>query len=229
MRYPEMSNKECIILFVKYPERGKVKTRLAESVGTEHALALYRLFVKDIMATLQEGDYELIIAFSPPHSLESFQGWLGKDHHYIPQKGDDLGERMKNAFKDAFALGLQHVLLIGSDSPDLSGDIIMTAFESLKSNDAVIGPTYDGGYYLIGFRYDTFLPRVFEGIPWSTARVFQDSMDIFESGKYLIRVLPEWRDIDTLDDLKAFFERNKGSNREAFQSLSYVKANPGRS
>ncbi len=157
-----MSDKKCMLLFIKFPEKGTVKSRLAKDIHEDSALSLYRNLVLDILKTLETGKYQLKLCFYPPDALDKFSAWLGKGYAYMPQKGKDLGERMKNAFRETFSQGFAKVLLIGSDIPDLTRTIINEAYE-FDNYDAVIGPSLDGGYYLIGFKHDTFSPEIFEG------------------------------------------------------------------
>jgi rSAM/selenodomain-associated transferase 1 len=134
------ADERCIILFVKYPEKGKVKKRLSEEIGTDAAVALYQNFVLDLLASVKGLSIPLRVCFYPPDDSERFSLWLGTQYHFIPQKGEDLGERMKNAFSRAFEHGFRKVILIGSDIPDLPMDIIDEAFLSLDPSDIVIGP-----------------------------------------------------------------------------------------
>jgi rSAM/selenodomain-associated transferase 1 len=203
------SSGRCILVFVKLPEAGKVKARLSEDLDENTACSLYKVFVLDLLDTLKKGHYIVRICFYPPGAEEKLSDWLGKDLFYIPQTGKDLGARMENAFIDIFSQGYSEVLLIGSDLPDLPGRIIEEAFEGLKSNGAVVGPAFDGGYYLIGFRKDTFLPEIFQGIHWGTNTVFAKTMEMFKRSDYRVHVLTKWWDVDGIADLKALFERNR--------------------
>jgi glycosyltransferase A (GT-A) superfamily protein (DUF2064 family) len=110
---------------------------------------------------------------------------------------------------------------VGSDSPDLADTIINDAFELIDC-DAVIGPAFDGGYYLIGFKRSTFLPEIFEGIPWSTDIVFESTIEILEKYNYKIHVLPEWRDIDRLNDLAALVDRNRETEFANSRTMSFI-------
>ena len=116
----------------------------------------------------------------------------------------DLGERMKNGFMEAFAMNFKRVILIGSDIPGLPLEFIEEAFASLREKDAVVGPSLDGGYYLIGFKDKKFSPQVFKGIPWSTERVFEVTMKILEREGLTVHALKPLRDIDEVDDLREF-------------------------
>jgi len=191
-----------LLFFIKSPEKGRVKTRLASAVGDEMAVRLYRRFLLETLFTLNRGTFLFYLCFYPENSLSDLKGWLGDDYLYMPQKGEDLGERMKNGFIDAFAMNFKRVVLIGSDIPDLPLEFIEEAFTSLQEKDIVIGPSLDGGYYLIGFKDKNFSLRVFEGIPWSTKRVFEETMKILKQEGFTVHTLQHWRDIDTIDDLK---------------------------
>jgi glycosyltransferase A (GT-A) superfamily protein (DUF2064 family) len=132
---------------------------------------------------------------------------------------------MKNAFFEVFSKGYQNTILIGSDSPDLPGTLIEEAFLSLRDHGAVIGPSLDGGYYLIGFRADTFLPEVFDRMPWSTPDVFTRTVGIFQKKDFLIHILPQWRDVDTFDDLKALYVISRGSSFAGSATMRYIEKN----
>jgi hypothetical protein len=220
-----MAHDQCIVMFVKNPERGMVKSRLASSVGDEVALDLYRCFVRDLMVMMTRTGYPYVIFFHPPDSRKKIAHWLGDTHVLLPQRGNDLGERMKHAFLTIFSQSYRHVLLIGSDSPDLPGTLIDEAFSSLRDHGAVIGPSLDGGYYLIGFRADTFLPEVFEGMPWSTPEVFRRTIDILQEKGFLFRILPQWMDVDTFDDLKTLYVNNRGASFAGSATMRHIEKN----
>jgi len=203
-----MPSNNCILLFLRHPERGGVKSRLAKDLDDDLVFSLYDHFVLDLLTTLEKGRYSLRICFHPPESERKVRDWLGESYTYMPQHGQDLGDRMKNAFMEAFKSGESKVVLIGSDVPDITTEIVDIAFE-LDPYDAVMGPAQDGGYYLIGFKHDTFLPDIFEGIKWGNSTVFADTMHILKANDYQVNILPEWRDVDLFDDLMALFERNQ--------------------
>ena len=194
----------CLLFFMKSPEKGKVKSRLAAVIGDEPAAKLYRDFIMQMLSTLKTGDFPFYIYFYPKNAQKGLKAWLGDQHHYIPQKGKDLGERMRNGFIEAFEMGFKRVVLIGSDIPELPLEFIEEAFASLEEKDAVIGPSYDGGYYLIGFKDKTFSSQVFEGITWGTETVFEDSIKVLKKLRQTVHTLPYRRDIDTVEDLKNF-------------------------
>lgn len=203
------TEKRCVLLFVRAPEKGKVKTRLAGVLGDEAALNHYRGFVEKELYTLSRGDFDTIVCYCPPEGKTAVEKWLGRDLETVPQSGRDLGERMANAFVEAFRRLYNKALLIGSDLPDLPLAVVYEAFEELDRADAVVGPAMDGGYYLIGFRDDSFSKHVFRDIPWGEGRVFESTLSRF--GKEAIRyhVLPAWRDIDDYSDLVSYLEKTK--------------------
>jgi rSAM/selenodomain-associated transferase 1 len=219
----KMNKKNCIIIFIKYPELGKVKSRLAPAVDEEIILDIYKSFVFDLIETLKEGSFSFKIAFYPPEAKTKFQSWLSNEFIYQAQEGNDLGEKMKNAFLASFAQDFENVLLIGSDSPDLNYDIFTSSFKSLEDHDAVIGPTFDGGYYLIGFSKKSFLAEIFMGIEWSTETVFQKTMEIFKKHNYKISILQKWHDIDTYQDLIVLYQRNQDTRFFKSETMAFLK------
>ncbi len=196
------AERSAILIFVKAPEKGVVKTRLAATLGDEATLALYKSFVADMLAMLSGLERPLRIYFSPAGREKSVCSWLGNRYTLFPQQGRDLGEKMHNALAETFVSGVSRAILIGSDLPDLPPDIVTEAFTGLKHSPAVLGPGLDGGYYLIGFSADGFLPAVFADIPWSTAKVFARTGERFAAAGVRPQVLPPWNDIDTVADLR---------------------------
>lgn len=195
---------DCTLVFLRAPERGRVKTRLARSLGDEAVLTLYRGFVEDLLETLRQGRQQVVLCCTPSSARAAVQAWIGPVDRIYPQTGDDLGDRMADAFHRAFGEGYRRVLLVGTDLPDLPTAVFQEAFAALARQPAVIGPTLDGGYYLIGFRPETFLPAVFEQIPWSTPAVLAETLAVFGRHGLKVHHLPVWRDIDDLADLNAF-------------------------
>ena len=202
----------CLLFFIKNPEKGKVKTRLATAIGDKMAVKLYRRFLLEMLFTLNGGTFIFYLCYSPESPLSKLKDWLGDHYLFMPQAGEDLGERMKNGFAEALSMNFKRVVLIGSDIPDLPLEFIEEAFASLQEKDAVIGPALDGGYYLIGFRKETFSPRVFQGIHWSTESVFKKTLNILEQEGRTVHTLLPLRDIDTVEDLRIRDLRKKGGS-----------------
>ena len=200
-------NANTVLVFVKYPTPGMVKTRLAAELGPDRAAEIYKRFVIDILETLQTLDVRFKILFSPSDAEQEFRRWLGDGYSYAAQNGDHLGQRMRNALTEAFADGLGKVVIMGSDAPDLPGDFIRQAFSSLDNCDVTIGPSSDGGYYLIGFSKDSFLPEVFDNIDWGSSEVLEQTTGTLKRHGRKVHLLDQWYDVDTLSDLEELTAR----------------------
>ena len=192
----------CLLFFIKDPGKGRVKTRLASAIGDKLAVKLYRRFLLEMLFTLNRGTFLFYLCYSPENSLDNLKDWLGDHYLYMSQGGENLGEKMKNSFVEAFSMSFKRVVLIGSDIPDLPLEFIEEAFTSLREKDVVIGPSFDGGYYLIGFKDQTFSPRVFDGIHWSTGSVFEETLKVLKQEGLAVHTLQPLRDIDTVEDLR---------------------------
>lgn len=218
-----MPDKSVILLFIKAPVMGQVKSRLAAVIGKKAALELYKSFILDIVDTIKKTGHPFKICFYPPDAGAAVTSWLGRRWQFMPQQGNDLGQRMENAFTRCFSEGFERAVLIGSDLPDLTPSVLHEAITSLAENDVVIGPASDGGYYLIGFNKRTFMPRLFHGIPWSTETVFQETMAILRDSALTVHRAPQWNDVDTAEDLKALLKRNKDGRFDNSRTMTYLK------
>lgn len=188
--------KELIIVFVRNPELGKVKTRLALAIGKKKALEIYKGLLKHTHNVLSNCNCDCAVFFS--EQIDNDGLWNQKCFKKFIQKGDTLGEKMNNAFKKGFEIGYQKIIIIGSDLPDLNSDLIKNAFTKLTLYDYVIGPSEDGGYYLLGMKKLNSI--LFKNKKWSTNSVFIDTLKDIEDSK--IGLLPKLNDIDTFEDLK---------------------------
>jgi uncharacterized protein len=215
-------NRLRVLLFIRVPEIGRVKTRLAKRIDTKTTLALYRCFVEDTMETLAAGGYGTTIFFTPAEKGPAVQAWLPEKTQIQPQTGKNLGQRMRNAFLSSFATRVDKAVLMGSDFPDLDIRIIHEAFFALKKKDVVIGPARDGGYYLIGFWKSAFRGDVFRGVDWGTDRVFQQTLGQIRNDDLRMHTLPVWQDIDTYEDLLAFYGRNTTRRRSHLKTMKLL-------
>ena len=213
----------CLVMFVRFPGQGQVKSRLAKDLGEEAATNLYRCFVEDLLERFSKEAYRLRIAFYPAEKEREMREMLGDEFSYIPQTGEDLGERMKLSFLRCFSEGLRAVVLIGSDVPDLPARIVDEAFLALDEYEAVIGPSVDGGYYLLGFKQDTFNGDVFMGLPWGAETVFQETMKILRRAGAPVHVLPVWWDIDKPEDIAALIENSQKTGFADSKTMLYLK------
>jgi rSAM/selenodomain-associated transferase 1 len=214
----------CILVFLRVPEKGKVKTRLSMALDKEFVLNIYKNFVLDVIETLKKRRYPTRICYYPADGKDEVAEWLGRSHVYSPQRGNDLGERMANSFLKAFSDGYKQVILIGTDVPDLQGAILDEAFESLQKKSVVIGPAFDGGYYLIGFHSNTFMPNVFQRIPWGSEHVFDKTIRILRKYRFSAHVLPKARDIDVYEDLVDFMKKEFENKSVALNTIRYLKS-----
>lgn len=196
------NNSRCILLFVKAPVEGFVKTRLADHIGKRNALLLYRAMVSDILAAIKHADCDLRIFYHPEKYSHLVRGWLGSDYRILLQDGADLGMRMFNALSRTAAAGFDKILLVGSDIPALTKIITDNAFTALNTHHAVIGPAMDGGYYLIGFSQSHIIKEAFTDIAWSSHDVLEKTLKRLWENDKTVHTLEPLRDIDTLEDLQ---------------------------
>lgn len=192
-----MKEKKLLLVFAKNPEKGKVKTRLAKTVGEEKAYQTY-LKLMDYTLEVAEG--------ADAHKQIWYSSFIDREDRSVPnfekklQRGKNLGERMLNAFRRGFEDRFEKIVIIGSDCPEITPQIIEDAFAGLDQNDVVIGPSEDGGYYLLGLR--GIIPGIFSYIPWSTGRVFSETMNVLKKAGKDVTLLPTLNDIDTAEDLR---------------------------
>ena len=185
-----------LIIFVRNPELGKVKTRLSATLGNEQTLDIYRFLLEKTRQTAEYLDIERLLFYS--EKIQVSDAW--SDLLYVKQLQDsgDLGQRMHHAFATAFRMGAEKVVIIGSDCPTLDGIILQSAFEALDHHDFVLGPTPDGGYYLLGMKY--LEASLFEGIAWSTGTVKETTLLKIKSLQKSCGLTPMLSDIDTESD-----------------------------
>jgi len=181
-----------LVLFARFPEPGKVKTRLAEAVGGTEACRLYSAFLEDLLSRFPDAT----VAVDPPDALGKFRDRFG-DRRLVAQTGRDLGARLAACVESSLAAG-ERVCIIGTDLPHLPTDIVARAYQALEDRDVVLGPAADGGYYLIALRRSAPL---FEGIAWSTDRVLAQTLDRARETGLSVAMLEQRSDVDTIDDL----------------------------
>lgn len=192
-----MSHPNALIIFAKNPVYGKVKTRLAATIGEEAALNVYKHLLERCRLITEKLSADKFVFYSdhvPPDDI-----W---DAAYIrsKQEGHNLGERMQNAFQEVFDEGYKKVVIIGTDCPSLTEEIIEEAFNKLEQLDVVIGPAKDGGYYLLGMI--SIQPELFKRITWSTEEVLQQTLNACNHSTLTTYLLPELSDLDDENDLK---------------------------
>ena len=195
-----LSTDQALLLFTKNPEKGKVKTRLAQTMGEEMALKIYLALLEFTRDVSLQVEADRLVWYS--HYVDHEDLWHRNDFFKQLQLGEDLGARMSYAFKTTFQEGYKKVVIIGSDCATLTSEIVGTAFSKLDEVPFVIGPADDGGYYLLGMNY--FEPQVFLDIEWSTETVCQNTISHLERLDQTYELLPVLSDIDYEADWKKY-------------------------
>ena len=192
-----------LIIFTRYPEPGKTKTRLIPALGTVGAANLQRQMTERTVFQVQELQKTTPMSWEVRFvggNLQLMQDWLGSDLVYHSQGDGDLGERMVRSLAHAFESGAEKVMIIGIDCPGINSHILTQAFELLDTCDLTLGPAIDGGYYLIGLC--RLIPELFVNINWGTSQVLQQSVEIAEKLKISLGYLHPLADVDVPEDLK---------------------------
>jgi uncharacterized protein len=187
----------ALIIFVRQPQLGKVKTRLAATMGDATALKVYELLLVHTYQVAASMDMRVYVYYAD--GIAENDLWQGQQFYKKEQQGDDLGLRMSNAFAEVFAQGHNKVIIIGSDCYDLTAAILTEAFNALAQSDAVIGPATDGGYYLLGLNRP--MPDLFEGIAWSTDTVAAATMSKLYEQDCSVTMLQALTDVDEEKDI----------------------------
>ena len=189
-----------LVVFAKVPRPGRVKTRLAATIGDTEAAALYRTLGRQVLDGVRGGNYRVVAYIDPGNELDKARNWLGEGGiDFRPQEGDSLGERLTRACRRELRRA-RYVCAIGTDAPAVDRSLVDRAFSELVKSDLVLGPALDGGYYLIGMTGDW--PALFRGVPWSTGDVLTATLERAQTLKLRTSTLPPLADIDTVEDLK---------------------------
>jgi uncharacterized protein len=191
---------DLLIIFYRNPELGKVKTRLAATLGDERALAIYLKLVAHTRSIASQVDCDRVVWYS--NFVDSEDNWPNDLFYKDRQTGETLGDRMQLAFDRAFQKGYQRVCVIGTDCLELTSEILNRAFNKLATHDAVIGPALDGGYYLLGMK--KLHSELFKNKVWSTNKVFENTVNDFEQLNLSFDLLPTLTDIDEERDLPSY-------------------------
>ncbi|MDJ0836612.1 MAG: TIGR04282 family arsenosugar biosynthesis glycosyltransferase [Acidobacteriota bacterium] len=199
--------KNALICFLKFPEPGNVKTRLAADLEDPVAAAvLYEALAERVITEVYPlmASYDVLLYVDSKHEISAYRKWIGDSWQFHYQYGDDLGTRLNDAFANTFKAGYSKVAVIGTDCVGMDQAFVEEVFNHLDHHDYVIGPSTDGGYYLLAAREDS--PWLFENVDWSTESVLETTLDKIETREKDVFQLIEKIDIDTLDDLVSFRE-----------------------
>lgn len=211
--------KQHLIIFTRYPEPGKTKTRLISALGDVGAANLQKQMTEYTIFQVEELQKTTGISFEvrfADGNLQLMQDWLGLPLVYHSQGEGDLGQRMRRSLFEAFQSGMEQVIIIGTDCPGVNSQLLATAFDQLCSLDLVLGPALDGGYYLIGLRQ--LIPELFANIDWGTPQVLQQTVDIAQKLNLSHTYLHPLGDVDRPEDLSIWqqivqSEVDKGRNK----------------
>jgi uncharacterized protein len=197
---PGNNSERALMIFVRNPVKGKVKTRLAKSIGKEKALAIYNDLLEYTFNVTRSTDCHKVVFYSD--FVDRNDIWDESVFHKKLQSGRDLGERMKNAFTTMLGDGFKKVVIIGSDCPEINSTLIDNAFGMLDYTDVVIGPATDGGYYLLGLKQ--MHSALFDKKSWSTPHLLNETTGELNTGSIPFSLLPELSDVDEEKDLGNF-------------------------
>lgn len=194
-----MIRDEALLVFARHPERGKVKTRLAEGIGEAAALGAYESMLRSTLDLVRGQPRPATVWVAPATRLEAFRSRWAQGLPCAAQPEGDLGGRLRHAFEAAWSGGASRVVAIGSDCPALARNHLEQAFEALSRTSAVLGPARDGGYYLIGL--SKRVPGVFEEIPWSTPEALAKTLERLRTAGVRPELLETLNDVDVVEDL----------------------------
>lgn len=192
-------SRNLLIIFVKAPRPGEVKTRIAESIGAQAACDAYLALVEVLIGNLRTLS-NVQVRYTPDDALLEIPQWIQPTWTTAPQGQGGLGERLSKSFDDAFSSGADRVVIIGSDCPDITQMDIESAWAALENHDVVLGPAEDGGYWLIGLRAPQ--PVLFKKIAWSSDTVFEETLSRAVANDLAVHVLRKLSDIDTIENLR---------------------------
>ena len=191
-----ITSKNLLLIFTRNPEFGKVKTRLARDIGHQAALDIYKFLLAHTAKICTPLDTEKAVYYS--EEIPNNDLWNATVFQKKKQVGEDLGERMQNAFAEGFNLGYSKIIIIGSDLYDIETKDLEQAFKVLNNHEIVIGPAEDGGYYLLGMKQ--LYPKLFKNKNWGTATVLQDTINELKKSNY--KLLEKRNDVDLYSDIK---------------------------
>ena len=213
---------KALIVFVKAPVAGKVKTRLQPHLAPDKIVKLYKSFIKEIISKcVRLKGVDKFLGCAPTKDNDFLKG-ITKTYKIksFNQRGNDLGEKIVNAFRDYFKKRYTEIVIIGSDSPTIPAAYIEKAFSELKKNDFVIGPCCDGGLYLVGAK-KKIITEIFQDMPWDTSEVLNKTLKKVNSLDIRFSMLPFWYDVDTINDLRFLENHLKYLNKKKVKSLVY--------
>jgi rSAM/selenodomain-associated transferase 1 len=192
------ASQSCLGIFAKFPQPGAVKSRLASATSPQWAARVADAFIRDTVERLAAMEARRIIAYSPPEQTGYFAGVARERFELVPQGEGDLGRRLEGFITSQLHRGAERVVVVGSDSPTLPVAYVEQAFRELDNVDIVLGPAFDGGYYLVGCKER--VPPIFDGISWGTESVLAETVSRLADPSWRLGLLTPWYDVDLLSD-----------------------------
>lgn len=214
----------ALILMTRIPIAGQTKTRLMEIMSGDECAELHMAFLKDLFNTFKElEELDIYLTYTPKNSLDTIENIIPEFIKTFPQRGEDLGSKMYNAIKDILSLDYEKVILIGSDIPHIKTEDILHSFEILEEKDIVLGPSYDGGYYLIGMKKPN--ENIFHiSKKWGGKSVLESTIDMANNQRLTVGLAAKYMDIDTKEDLFAFMDKYEGNKEKiALNTVEFIK------
>lgn len=211
-------NSQVLILMTRVPVPGKTKTRLMPDLSAEECAGFHEACLQDFIKVQRELKKPTNIFYSEKLT-EKFISMFPQESRFIPQEGDNLGERMSQAFRISLQ-DYKFSVMVGSDLPHLTERILRSAFEALEQHDVVLGPALDGGYYLIGLKQ--YIPELFTGIKWGSSEVFRQTIERVHSLGLSYRLLMKMQDLDTIEDLRVFMTNPANKDHQAWKYIDQL-------
>jgi uncharacterized protein len=215
---------EGLAIFAKIPSPGHVKTRLLTHLSPKDAAALYKAFILDTLTQVKPLDTLTRYLACYPSSAEPFFQSLAEEYHVglLDQSGNDLGERMGGVVRALLEQRHERIVLMGTDSPTLPAEYVKQAFDALEKQPVVIGPSHDGGYYLLGL--SAWIPEVFKAISWGTEKVLEQTVRKLRGLNLEYHLLPQWYDVDDYKGLKILLSQLSGPPATALHTTKILKS-----
>jgi rSAM/selenodomain-associated transferase 1 len=218
---------DALIVVARKPSPGSTKTRLCPPFTPESASEFYRCLLLDTLALAARlANVDHSVAYTPPNARPYFEALSSDGFRLVAQRGVDLGERLNNALADHLALGYRRVAIMNSDGPTLPLPYLEEAFWALDGVDITLGPSHDGGYYLIGMRRPW--PALFQGIAWSTPQVLPQTLAICRHLGLRVHQLPAWFDADVEADLERLHRELENDPESAPHTWGFLQHTPRR-
>ena len=204
---------KAIIVFSRLPVEGEVKTRLSKEIGNRYATEFYRICAEHLfseVSKLKKDDIDLFLFYSDVNKTDNVKKWVGNEFYFCSQISGNLGKKMQHAFRYVFDKDYSKVIIVGTDIPDINSGLLINAFNNLDKYDFVIGPSDDGGFYLLGMK--SLQGDLFIETEWGSETVFSDTLKSLKSKNASIKTLRKMIDVDTKKDLMRWYRDTKNDS-----------------